>query len=371
MFFLAALTFYGCRKSNTQDSGIYITDPLRQGLDARTISVDDAGGSLTLSASASTPVSGTVEVVFEIDTTLIAAYNEKNHTNFKALPRRFYSLAPTGSTAGTQSSATSSIVAGASLSGEVTLHIFPLDNTISDGDQFMVPVKIASTSGDIPLIRSSSVVYAMLGRVLTNPALRFRGGLVDFAIRDPLVNLTTWTLEFRMLMTNYANNALFVAGPSEIFVRMGDPASAQDELEVKYAGMKPYFSTRFALNRWYHIAIVFDGNRGRFATYVDGVQDYAEATPPGASFNLETMRFGGSSSSTNTTGQEVRFWTRALSQAEIRNGMCAIDPSTPGLYGYWKFNEGRGVTVADVSGNGHNGVIGGGISWVAGIRCPN
>jgi hypothetical protein len=35
--------------------------------------------------------------------------------------------------------------------------------------------------------------------------------------------------------------------------------------------------------------------------------------------------------------------------------------------GVWKLDEGSGTTVADSSGNGNNGVISGGVSWVAGV----
>src|SRR3990167_8862308 len=39
---------------------------------------------------------------------------------------------------------------------------------------------------------------------------------------------------------------------------------------------------------------------------------------------------------------------------------------TSGLVGYWNFDEGSGATVADSSGNGNNGTLSGGPTWVTG-----
>jgi hypothetical protein len=45
----------------------------------------------------------------------------------------------------------------------------------------------------------------------------------------------------------------------------------------------------------------------------------------------------------------------------------AIDLSDPDLVGYWPFNEGSGTTTADLSINGYNGTLNGGIEWTKGV----
>jgi len=42
-------------------------------------------------------------------------------------------------------------------------------------------------------------------------------------------------------------------------------------------------------------------------------------------------------------------------------------PLDDGLVGYWSFNEGSGTIAHDYSGNGNDGTINGGATWVAGI----
>ena len=45
-------------------------------------------------------------------------------------------------------------------------------------------------------------------------------------------------------------------------------------------------------------------------------------------------------------------------------GYAQIDQKA--IVGIWLFDEGRGKTVSDSSGNGHDGKIGNGIKWIAG-----
>jgi hypothetical protein len=45
----------------------------------------------------------------------------------------------------------------------------------------------------------------------------------------------------------------------------------------------------------------------------------------------------------------------------------AIDLSDPDLVGYWSFNEGSGTVAADLSKNGYDGTLTGGVTWTDGI----
>jgi hypothetical protein len=45
----------------------------------------------------------------------------------------------------------------------------------------------------------------------------------------------------------------------------------------------------------------------------------------------------------------------------------AIDLNDPDLVGYWPFNEGTGKTTADLSANGYNGTLNGGVEWRKGV----
>lgn len=59
---------------------------------------------------------------------------------------------------------------------------------------------------------------------------------------------------------------------------------------------------------------------------------------------------------TTHTGDVWRFKTAPV-----------ISPDDPSLVGWWKLDEGQGMTALDWSGNGHNGTLAGDPQWVAGI----
>jgi hypothetical protein len=69
----------------------------------------------------------------------------------------------------------------------------------------------------------------------------------------------------------------------------------------------------------------------------------------------------------NFKGQldEVRIWNVARTQADIQADMYREIPGTsPGLVGYWKFDEGSGSTANDYSPNNNDGTLLGGVAWV-------
>jgi hypothetical protein len=362
---LAIFTLFGCKKG-LDNKGIFITDPRQTGSVVQSLTVDNTGGSLSITASASHLSKSDITVRFEADSNLVKNYNQLNGTNYKPLPARFFSL----------SSDNATIHAGSVVSDAILLQVTPFDAGINDGDQYMIPVKIRDVTGDMPVTEASRVVYIIIARVLINSAFyRSGGSSVDFDIHDPIQGLTSFTVEFRIKIgwniSASSNVALFMANPSEIFSRFGDVVIDNGQLQVKYAGVQPASSTRFVRDKWYHIAFSLDDATKQFTMYVDGKRDAVSAVPGNIKFDISSMSFAGGYNEDRgaVTVQELRFWTRARTEAEIRNSICAVDPRSPGLYGYWKFNEGTGNTVADATGNGHTGRFTGN-SWVTGIRCP-
>ena len=56
----------------------------------------------------------------------------------------------------------------------------------------------------------------------------------------------------------------------------------------------------------------------------------------------------------------IRIWNIPLTQEQIKiYNQRSLLENEQGLVGYWKFNEGLGDTVYDLSGNGNHGIING------------
>jgi hypothetical protein len=127
---------------------------------------------------------------------------------------------------------------------------------------------------------------------------------------------------------------------------------------------------------WYHVAGVIDGTSG-MRMYVDGVlqTDTDPSTAP-TDTRTEITALGqwGNISIRFFTGfmDEVRFWSRALSQTEVQNKRCQIlNPANEtDLEGYWRFQEGSGTVAFDETANSYDGAVSGAI-WVEDYYCTS
>jgi hypothetical protein len=132
-------------------------------------------------------------------------------------------------------------------------------------------------------------------------------------------------------------------------------------------------ATTYTTGQWYHVAIIAQQN-GYARLFVNGRE---EGTPQA----IGTVWQGGdrywlSNSYNYMYGgcvDELRYWNVALDGATIRRWMGRnVDSNHPNysaLRGYWRFNEGSGLTVNDASGYGHNlALINYGSPWIDGAR---
>lgn len=116
----------------------------------------------------------------------------------------------------------------------------------------------------------------------------------------------------------------------------------------------------FQANEWFHLAATFDGTTKKI--YVNGMEltsttwantiSYADNPfyKIGTDYNDQANR------SWNGKMDELTFWNKALTQAEIRDYMCrSLQGNEPGLMGYWNMNDGTGNTVGDLTSNNNDG----------------
>ena len=87
----------------------------------------------------------------------------------------------------------------------------------------------------------------------------------------------------------------------------------------------------FSTNTWYHLAVVCDGVT--LSLYVNGELDNQIAVT-GKVTNLGKDKFGFGNTDylkANVKVSELRFWTKAISQTQIKENMYSIDPTTEGF----------------------------------------
>jgi len=131
----------------------------------------------------------------------------------------------------------------------------------------------------------------------------------------------------------------------------------------------PYWSVTPEVNTWYFICAVYYGTSdGTMELWVNGEKkattnntnrhvDGANEWWVGAAYGEFKAHFAGEI-------DDVRIYDRALSAEEVRRDMLNYhNPVKNGLVGWWRFEEGTGLTAHDKSGNGNDGTING-ATWV-------
>ena len=133
-----------------------------------------------------------------------------------------------------------------------------------------------------------------------------------------------------------------------------------------------------SLNTWTHLAIVYDKINKRIEWYKNGVSQYTEngsfwhndnyvsITP-----SANPVRVGNNATqNSGMTGltDELALFNVAKTDAEIlaiyNQGTPSNLASDTGLIGYWRFEEGTGTTVEDLSSNSWNGTLTNDPTWV-------
>jgi hypothetical protein len=150
--------------------------------------------------------------------------------------------------------------------------------------------------------------------------------------------------------------------------------SSSQNCACKISNLKPYFynssgfrtytndSEPLVVNEWSHLAYVFDGST--VDIFVNGYRIASEGVT-GVSIGADYYQMQGTNSEFgNACTAEVRVWTAARTQAEIRANMHSrLAGTETNLLAYWPMNEGTGTTITDQAGTNDCTVYG--ASWAA------
>lgn len=322
---------------------------------SKSISMEESGATSSVTMRLDQPTDGDVMITLETDATLIEEYNKINQTEVKPLPAEYYEMP--GNIV---------IKAGKISSDPAQVVVKPFAAT----DRFAIPLKIKSVEGpasaagasgsflllvDKPLVVSCPILTGKTGGNIATGPFDENGVAIKWGL---LVN--SWSVELWTKMSNWnQNQGLFGCWSSngdEIYIRFGDAGAPFNWLQIKTMGTQADTPKNFVANKWYHIAITYDGVQ--VLIYVDGVVAAAKATKGGPILidQWGIVSGGASYFIHNCYMSEVRLWKKALTPTQIRNNrFYEINPQNPDLIAYWKMNEGSGYALKDYTGNGHDG----------------
>ena len=157
------------------------------------------------------------------------------------------------------------------------------------------------------------------------------------------------------------NYGVYVTGNRQVKWEFTDTAGVRREYTS---------GSQYMRGQWEHVAMVYDEINNQVRFYLNGQaagttsSDFTIRGDQTASLWMGKQH-GGSTLEFHGQMDEVRVWKAARSQSQIQADMNReIDPNTSNLAGYWRMNEGQGVTVDDSTVNRNQGSLINGVGWV-------
>lgn len=345
----------------------------------------DGPTSLGLTVTASDKVSSDMIINLQIRPELIDELNKKKGRSYSTLPEGSYSL----------SSNKALLYSGENVSEQVEFIIHSTDG-MEGGITYCVPISILSVEGNgMSVLEASRTIYITVTKPLITRAVDLRKStyftVPSFLGNPELAEMPAVTMECRVYANSFHGSNPYISsiiGIEEKFLlRFGDVSINRDQLmlaggEVSYGSSskdKGKFqlvaNETFSTGRWYHVAAVYTGSA--MELYIDGKQvTSTEAARGVIDFSWDWaggFHIGYSADGRRLDGyiSEARVWNIALRASQLQENLCYVDPLTPGLVAYWRFDAAEGQDITDLTGHGHTAKASGTIYWVEGVKCPS
>ena len=234
---------------------------------------------------------------------------------------------------------------------------------------YAVKLRAENSAGRDSLTRTAYVTVVAPGSPGSNTALLYDGVAKNVDAGPINLSGSAFTMECWVKVNAFKLSSPFISsilgmedgGPNTALLRLGDAGLAADRLQfaVNLGGTVRKLASVSALraNTWQHVAATYDGSAMKI--YIDGVLD-ATLNASGPAVANATFTFGRNYANSRTLDgsiDEVRVWKRARTAAEILANPCDVPPSSAGLEGYWKCDEGSGSITQDLTGHGHTGTL--------------
>lgn len=336
------------------ENGVYLTDA--QKTKFKKVTIDETGATTSINARLGSKIDQEVVVHYGIDIDFLSTYNIQNGTDYQLLPEKYYSF----------SEEKSVITVGNVSSTPISLIIKPFDKDIDTSQKYAIPVSITHVEG-VDKIDASSSLLIIIDQVIVTTVPYLASQKITYLPQEPLV-CSNWTLEWMICKNEYKRqfvNQWDITDSSAklaIHSKIGDVDAELNQFKVNVRGNKPKSMARFTENKWYHMALTYDGVNIRY--YVDGVLDFTSPhVTPGEVFYFSDFKFG--EGSLQGYINELRVWSVARSQMDIANNMYIVSPDSPGLEIYWKCNDGSGTILHDYSNHNRDGVLSSEVNYLS------
>ncbi|NDV79302.1 DUF1735 and LamG domain-containing protein [Dysgonomonas sp. 511] len=300
------------------------------------------------------PAEKDIHINFDAVPALTAAYNLIYGDEATALEPEYYEI-PEKAT----------VIKAGDVSGDNILINFMNTGNLDKSRRYVLPVAVVNAS-DIEIAKDQKTVFFIFkGAALINVVADISKIYFPIKWTSNVSSVPTITVEALVRSADWVagrDNALSsVFGiEGKFLVRIGDGDRPRDQLQVVAPGGNfpaPNKVSGLPVNEWVHIAIVYDNTTKERLYYKDGELVYSDKAASG-SLNLTSGCYIGYAWDATRwlPGEisEVRIWTVQRTAEQIAGNPYEVEPNSPGLIAYWKFNEGAGNVITDHTGNGNN-----------------
>lgn len=330
--------------------------------------VEEAPASYPIIINCTGTVKEDVKVKIAVDNSLVEAYNKKHTAAYGALPAEDIEL----------STDEVLIPAGKASSNIAKITLKSFEN-FKDGTTYVIPVSIVSSDSDIEILDAERTIYLRISRTLTHSSIDINNANFSstFVYADNLKKeMSNYTFEIKVypyswngMTPNLSRLCSFgnKDNGGSLLYRFGEKGETNvgDQLQVKTPAGELVSNTKYELNKWTMVSVVYNGSN--IALYNDGEKDVDNASSNEA-IVWQCVELGMSWTTYRQTQlyhgriAELRVWDRALTSGEIKAGLCGVPADAEGLVAYYKFNEPSGTVFKDATGHGYD------MDWAKSVR---
>ncbi|MGE0191259.1 MAG: LamG domain-containing protein [Planctomycetota bacterium] len=181
----------------------------------------------------------------------------------------------------------------------------------------------------------------------------------------PIVTIEAWVRPDALTGPSSYGGILVGDGAWNLALTHGVPGRASTSVCVPGCNAASTPADALSVGTWHHLAMTYDGVS--IDLYLDGM--LVDSTPhAGSANNVSLVHIGRWPASGSFAGEidEVRIWSVVRTATEIADTRHQIlTGNEPGLFAYWRFEEGSGQVSADGTPNGNPVTLGADVNVAA------
>ena len=315
----------------------------------------------TLVASMAKPAEKQITIKYAVDESLVPVYNKAYYDNAVILPESNWSF----------SGYETAISEGTIESAPVTISFKDLD-LLSKGQAYVLPVTIQEA--DMEILSSARTTYFVFrdGAIINVAAdfqkdnyISFEAFEKDQSSVQAYKSIEDFTLEALVNIREFSPGIQSIMGmEGKLLMRVSDNGLQPNQFQIVTPfGNYPTQGADASVcaltpGKWTHIAVTGNSETRDVIIYLDGeiagqlkMSGWSTidiVTPYVSDKGEQFFHIGYSYEPGREMDgmiSECRIWNVVRTQDEIKDNFYDVDPKTPGLLGYWKFNEGSGDII--------------------------